>query len=131
MARKKRGGAFIRGGMSGGHISSLLRQRGQKAVEMAAAEVRKQAGIIRDDAKSRCPVDTGKLADSIKVVEYNNGLYCRVSADARNAKGIAYGQFVEFDPRIARPFMYPAFDAHRDEAAEAIKEAVRRALTEE
>lgn len=131
MIKKKRSGTFIRGGMSGGHISSLLRQRGQKAVEMAAAEVKKQAGIIRDDAKSRCPVDTGKLAESIKVVEYNGGLYCRISADARNKKGIAYGQFVEFDPRIARPFMYPAFDAHRDEAAEAIKEAVRRALTAE
>ena len=130
MARKKRGGTFIRGGMSGGHISSLLRQRGQKAVEMAAAAVKKQAGIIRDDAKSRCPVLTGKLSESIKVVEYNGGLYCRISADARNKKGIAYGQFVEFDPRIARPFKYPAFDTHRDEAAEAIKEAVRRALTE-
>ena len=130
MALRKRTGAFIRGGATGGSISFILRQRGKKAVEMAAEEVKKQAEIIRDDAKSRCPVLTGKLAESIKVVEFNNGLYCQISADARNKKGIAYGQFVEFDPRISRPFLYPAFDAHRDEAAEAIMEAVRKALTE-
>ena len=130
MALRKRTGAFIRGGATGGGISFIIRQRGKKAVEMAAEEVKKQAEIIRDDAKSRCPVDTGKLAESIKVVEYNGGLYCRISADARNKKGIAYGQFVEFDPCIARPFMYPAFDANRDAAKEAIIEAVRKALTE-
>ncbi len=88
MAGKKRTGAFVRGRVTGGIISSILRERGQKAVEMAGAEVKKQAEIIRDDAKSRCPVDTGKLAESIKVVEYNGGLYCRISADARNRTDI-------------------------------------------
>lgn len=124
----RRRGSFARGGVRSGQISKILKERGDKAVKTAAAEVIRQAEIIRDDAKSRCPVRTGALRDSIEVQKYNQGLFCRISADARNKDGIAYGQFVEFDPRIAHPFMYPAFDAHAQEAKESIAEAIRRGL---
>lgn len=126
MAKRNRAGAFVRGGVQSGMISRELKKRGEKAVQMAAAEVVRQAEIIRDDAKSRVPVRTGALRDSIEVVQYDSGLYCRIKADAKNKQGIPYGQFVEFDPRIANPFMYPAFDAHKDDARDAIAEAVRR-----
>lgn len=95
-----------------------------------AAELALADGVdkIVDDAKSRCPVRTGELRDSIKAVDVANGAAYEISADAKNAQGIAYGQFVEFDPRINRPFLYPAIDANIDfvkrEIAAAIKEAI-------
>ena len=137
---RKKGGrsGFVRGTITGGaQIYEILKAIGEETIEAAKAETKRQAEIIAADARQRCPVDTGALRDSIKVVEVRGGLVCRISANARNSKGkawpdFAYGQVVEFAPpnKGGRPFLYPAFDAHKDAAQQAIYDAVQRAWRE-
>ena len=127
---------FTRGTVTGAaEVSRILRDVGAQAVEAAKAETKRQAEIIAADARTRCPVDTGALRDSITVTPSRDGLICRISANARNSKGkrwpnFAYGQVVEFAPpdKGGKPFLYPAFDAHRDAAMSAIYDAVQRAI---
>lgn len=138
MARKGGRGGFVRGtAASGREVYEILRAIGENTIEAAKQETKRQAEIIAADARQRCPVDTGALRDSIKVKQSKDGLVCRISANARNSKGkawpdFAYGQIVEFAPpnKGGRPFLYPAFDARKDAAQEAIYNAVQRAWRE-
>ena len=93
---------------------------------MTAAKVALKEGVdlIISDAKNRCPVRTGKLRDSIKAESLDDGAAYEISADAKNDDGVAYGQFVEFSPKINKPFLYPAVDANID----AVKNKVRTAI---
>lgn len=126
---------FTRGSVRGrAEVASILRGLGEKVVEAAKSETMAQAEIIVADAKSRCPVDTGALRDSIKATPSKDGLVVTISANARNSKGrawpnFAYGQIVEFAPpgKGGKPFLYPAFDARKDAAQAAIYDAVQRA----
>ena len=137
---RKKGGrsGFVRGTITGGaQVYEILKAIGAETIEAAKEETKRQAEIIAADARQRCPVDTGALRDSIKVVEVRGGLVCRISANARNSKGkawpdFAYGQIVEFAPpnKGGRPFLYPAFDAHKDAAQQAIYDAVQKAWRE-
>lgn len=118
-------------------VFDILKEIGDQTIEAAKQETKRQAEIIAADARQRCPVDTGALRDSIKVKPSKDGLVCRISANARNSKGkawpnFAYGQVVEFAPpgKGGRPFLYPAFDARKDAAQEAIYNAVQRAWRE-
>ena len=138
MARKGGRGSFVRGSLAGSRaVYDLLKEIGDQTVEAAKQETKRQAEIIAADARTRCPVDTGALRDSIKVTQSKDGLICRISANARNSKGkawpdFAYGQVVEFAPpdKGGRPFLYPAFDARKDAAQQAIYDAVQRAWRE-
>ena len=65
--------------------------------------------LMVDVAKELCPVDTGKLQDSIRY-EGSFPVY-ELIADAQNDKGQFYGKYVEFGTMMqgAQPFLYPAF----------------------
>ena len=126
---------FTRGTVRGqAEVSKILKEMGANVVEAAKKEILRQGEIIAEDAKTRCPVDTGELRDSIKAKPTKDGLVCRISANARNSKGkrwpnFAYGQILEFAPvgKGGHPFLYPAFDARKDAAQAAIYDAVQRA----
>ena len=49
------------------------------------------------------------------------------TADAQAKDGMFYGQIVEFSPKINRPFLYPALDAHKESLKASIIEAIRAA----
>ena len=83
------------------------------------AELEKQANNICQEAKNLCPVDTGRLRDSIHV-EIKGTRY-DIVADAKDDKGRPYGRVVEFRPgTAARPFMIPAYDKCYKSAYDAI-----------
>lgn len=105
-------------------FSNKLRGQIDKRVQAAKNAFRNGAKVIADDAKNLCPVKTGKLKNSIKLTETQNGEIFIVSANAKNKNGLNYAKFVEFDPRIARPFLYPAFYNNVD----SIRNNVRAAL---
>ena len=86
------------------------------------------ARLVVDDAKSRVPVKTGKLQESIKATSLEDGAAYEITANAKNSKGIPYGQFVEFSPKIAKPFLYPAMDANRNIIANDVKTAIQDAI---
>lgn len=108
-----------------------LRAKGEHVIQAAKLALASGVDQLVTDAKNRVPVRTGKLKDSIKAREVEgveSGVLYEISADATNKKGIAYGQFVEFDPKINKPFLYPAMDANRDSIERNIKESIQDAI---
>ena len=73
---------FSRGHMSGGQTEKVLRDIGQNVLDAARAALEAGANEVLADAKSRCPVKSGKLCDSIKLVRGRGGSYFKISANA-------------------------------------------------
>jgi len=108
-----------------------LRAKGEHVIQAAKSALASGVEQLVTDAKNRVPVRTGKLKDSIKAKEVEgveSGVLYEITANATNKKGIAYGQFVEFDPKINKPFLYPAMDANRDSIERNIKESIQDAI---
>ena len=126
---------FSRGYMSTGKTVQELRKLGEDVLQAAKDALAAGADEVMQEAKGRCPVYEGRdkrvrkgaLRDSIKLKKLRGGTAYKISADARAADGMFYGQIVEFSPKINRPFLYPALDAHREEIREKIVAAVRTA----
>ena len=104
-----------------------LREVGEHVVSAAKAALERGANKVVVDAKSRVPVKTGNLRDSIKAMSNRDGSSYKISADAKN-KGYRYGKKIEFDPKNKQPFLYPALDANKQQIRENIKEAARQAI---
>lgn len=101
---------------------------GDKVAKAGKEELRKGALKMEKTAKELCPVNTGRLRDSIHIEE--TGMNIKVVADAVDDSGIFYGKIVEFSPKIQKPFMIPARDQHapdvRNDVINAIRDAARR-----
>nr|DAT34275.1 MAG TPA: type I neck protein [Caudoviricetes sp.] len=108
-------------------LSALLDIIGTNAAKAAKAALKEGADGVVEDAKSRCPVKTGALRDSIHAEVKRNGTYIKVVADAQN-DGVYYGKVVEFSTKINKPFLYPAIDAGRDSIRDNIARAVKEGL---
>lgn len=138
MARRYNG--FQRGYASTGVNAAVraLQELGSDVEAAAKEALKKGADQIVADAKSRCPVYAGpsrpdvvpgELRDSIKAVSSKKGAVYHIEADAKSGtSGQPYGLYVEFSPKINKPFLYPAFDAHSDEVRASIVEAVKNAV---
>jgi len=97
-----------------------------KDVEEAAKQALEEgAKDVATEMKLRIHEVSGDLAKSVHLVKWDKGRKIRILADAKDKKGIAYGQFVEFGKR-KNPFMYPAFDAKADSVKQRIIEAIRK-----
>ncbi|MBR4381963.1 MAG: HK97 gp10 family phage protein, partial [Selenomonadaceae bacterium] len=127
---------FARGRMTGRSVAKTiaeLREMGEHVVEAAKAELKKGVDVVLADAKSRCPVRTGRLRDSIKAVSNKDGTVYWLSANAsvespKSPTGrFYYGAAVEFSPKINKPFMYPALEAHRQEIWDNVANAIQKA----
>ena len=109
-----------------------LKELGQDVCEAGLSALEDGAKIVVEDAKSRVPVETGTLRDSIKYKKIGKGQKIRIVADAykknKDGKKVYYGRLVEFSPKINKPFMYPALDAHRGEIRQNIIDAIREAV---
>ena len=124
---------FARGDISPAKAVARIRAMGEKVLAAAKEEVKKGAEIVVADAKSRCPVKTGRLRESIRAVPNKDGSVYWIVADAsvespKSPTGrFYYGANVEFSPKINKPFMYPALEAHRQEIEDNIDAAISRA----
>lgn len=105
-----------------------LREMGEYVVEAAKEALKQGASEVVTDAKSLCPVRTGKLRDSIRAEPNRGGTSYKIVADAEDDNGYCYGQIVEFSPKINKPFLYPAFDANYGRIQSNIRAAIRRAV---
>lgn len=104
-----------------------LREMGEHVANASKRALRNGAYTVAADAKSRAPVRTGKLRNSIKVTGNRDGSSYKVSADAEK-DGYRYGKIVEYSPKINKPFLYPALNANRQQIRENIKNAARQAV---
>ena len=103
-----------------------FQRRGEHVLQAAKNALREGARDIVTDAKSRVPVKTGKLRDSIHAIEKENGAVQEITADAKNESGVPYGKIVEYSPRINRPFLKPAIESNRDNINRKIADALRQ-----
>lgn len=109
-----------------------LREMGEHVVQAAKDALKQGADEVVADAKSRCPVRTGKLRDSIRAEPNRDGTVYTIIADA-DRNGFCYGQIVEFSPktingrRVYKPFLYPALEANYGRVMANIRSAVNRA----
>lgn len=126
MARRDRSD-YTRGYLSPSQVTRNLREMGEHVVSAAKAALERGANKVVADAKRKVPVRTGKLKDSIKAVPNGDKSAYRISANAKN-RGVAYGQIVEFSPKIKKAFLYPALDENRQQIRENIKNAAHDAI---
>ncbi len=111
------------------NMESILESYGEGAVNAIREEMEVMAEKIVEDMKARVPVDSGALRDSIHWSWNKKKTAIRIVADAKNKKnGVPYARYVEFSPKINKPFFYPALDAHRDEYHEQLVRALKKAL---
>lgn len=113
---------------SGKAFQQILQDYGKQVAAAAKKALADEAEIIANDAKSRCPVKTGNLRDSIHTVPNKSGTRVSIVADATDKDGVPYGKVVEFSPKIKKPFVYPAIDEHKDELAGKVADAIKQAL---
>ena len=110
-------------------LISDIRKASADVQDDARKVLNEQAEIIRDDAKSRAPVDSGTLQKSIKASKTRKSLNASVSAGGGDAY---YAPFVEFGTKNADacPFLYPAARAHEEETGKKLVEAMTKTLKE-
>ena len=110
-----------------GRTLENLRELGGHVADAAKQALKRGAYTVAADAKSRVPVKTGKLRDSIKVTANSDGSKYKVSADAQN-RGYKYGKVIEYGRDRERAFLHPALDSHKEQIRENIKNAARDAI---
>ena len=108
--------------------STTLKQIGEKVSTKTKEALQECSEMLVNEAKSRCPVDSGRLRDSIHAEKKKGGTKYQVVADAKDDQGRYYGRIVEYSPKINRPFLYPAMDSLRDTIKEKLIDAVRDGL---
>jgi len=90
------------------------------------AVMKDQAEKMASSAKSKAPVDSGELRDSIEVYEYERpGISgFRVRAGAKSDRGVPYAHMVEYGSvhGNAQPFLLPAMEEHRQETIDAVND---------
>lgn len=97
--------------------------------------LRASARVVRNEAKLKATIRTGRLRGSIVVQRdrYPGNVTERLVVRPRAGKsrtdprGAYYWHFVEFgtESQRAQPFMRPAFDATKDKALTAFKDKLR------
>ena len=109
-------------------FQQILQDYGKQVADAAKKALADEAEIIANDAKSRCPVKTGNLKESIHTVPNKSGTRVNIVADAVDKNGVPYGKVVEYSPKIQKPFVHPALDAHKDEISGKVADAIKQAL---
>lgn len=110
------------------NVGAILRQYGERAAQAAREALLENGATVAEEAKSRVPVDTGRLRDSIHV-EQKGADKVRIVADAKSEDGYHYGRLVEYGPH-GKPFMRPALAAKREELKQHTLDKIREAITQ-
>lgn len=110
------------------NVMNNLRRIGEQAKIAAKAALLEGINKVVEDAKDLAPVKTGKLRESIKATPIADGAIYKITASAKNEKGVPYAQFVEYSPTINKPFMYPAIDKNVTGLHNGIKNAIQNAM---
>ena len=108
--------------------NSTLKMISEKVSTKTKQALQECSEMLVNEAKSRCPVDSGRLRDSIHAEKRKGGTKYQITADAKDDQGRYYGRIVEYSPKINRPFLYPAMDKLREQIKEKLVQAVKDGL---
>ncbi len=125
-AKQKRLRVRIEGGEK---IVKRLKRMDEAAADVLLSAAREGGQIALKEAKSRCPVDTGTLRDSLKL-EDGKSTPKKAEVKVDYDKSVRYGAFVELGTRgrPGNPFMREAVDENIDEINKTITESVAKAV---
>ena len=124
--------------IGGDRVKAVLRRVIDGMDEKVSAALREVAEVIKEDAKTLCPVDTGSLRASIRreAVARPAGDIWEVGVRAggyvtnpKTRRKVDYAKYVEFGTSRMRPkpFLKPATLSNRVK----IEDAIRRAVSED
>lgn len=119
--------------LSGHAISAVLEELGAD-VSVAAKEALLQGGqTILADARARIHSISGALSASGRLEVNKKGTIVKIVFDAASpetdySEGYRYAKIVEFRPGHEHPYLYPAYDAHRDQIKQNVIEAIQKAV---
>jgi phage gpG-like protein len=105
-------------------VKRRLREAGARGHRAVAREVRRSALIVQGGAKQRCPVDTGRLRNSIAVEADADGLGAAVGTNVDYAPHVHFG--TRFVPE--RPFLFNALEEHRQDFVRNLNRALDDAM---
>ena len=111
-----------------GKMENVLKVYGERVADAAKEALADNAEELCQTVKSKCPVRTGRLLDSIHVSRLKDGAVYKVIADARGDDGTPYARIVEFSPKIDKPFMYPSMDEKRDKFKRNVVSKIKGAI---
>ena len=114
-----------------GQMENVLKVYGERVADAAKEAFADNAEELCQTVKSKCPVRTGRLLDSIHVSRLKDGAVYKVIADARGDDGTPYARIVEFSPKIDKPFMYPSMDEKRDKFKRNVVSKIKGAIHHE
>lgn len=106
-------------------FKDILERFGEETKKAMQDAMEAEAEKIVQDMKSRVPVKSGRLRDSIHWKWNRDKTAISIVANAANGK-VKYARIVEFSPKINKPFFFPALEAHRDEYHSKLVEALKR-----
>lgn len=110
-------------------LADVLEEYGKQVTDDLRAVMEDTAGDVVTGAKSRVPVRTGRLRDSIRWRWNKNHTVIRIDARAVNPRDKTnYAKIVEFSPKINKPFLYPALDEVKDAYRARMVETLRRSI---
>ena len=120
--------------LSGSAISTLLIELGAEVSAEAKKALLDGGQTILTDAKARIHSISGALSASGKIEVNKSGTIVRIVFDAasptttNSAGGYVYSKIVEFRPGHEHPYLYPAYDANRDQIKQNVIEAIQKAV---
>jgi len=120
--------------LSGSRISALLIELGADVSAAAKEELLQGGQTILADAKARIHSISGALSASGKLEINAKGTIVRIVFDAaspataNSSGGYMYGRIIEWRPGHEHPFLYPAYDAHKNQIKQNVIEAIRQAV---
>lgn len=110
-------------------LADVLEEYGRQVTDDLRAVMEDTASDVVTGAKSRVPVRTGRLRDSIRWRWNKNHTVIRIDARAVNPRDKTnYAKIVEFSPKINKPFLYPALDEVKDAYRARMVETLRRSI---
>lgn len=110
-------------------LADVLEEYGRQVTDDLRVVMEDTAGDVVTGAKSRVPVRTGRLRDSIRWRWNKNHTVIRIDARAVNPRDKTnYAKIVEFSPKINKPFLYPALDEVKDAYRARMVETLRRSI---
>lgn len=110
-------------------LADRLEAIGETGKQQTAEALQTCAATIRDQAKTLCPVKTGKLRRSIRIQTRKEAEALSIGVSAGNGEA-SYARFVEYGTsrRKAQPFMRPALALGKPLVVKAVGAAWRKAL---
>ena len=125
-AKQKKSNVSIIGGKE---IAKRLRNMEDAASGILMKAAMKGGEIALDDARKKCPVDSGRLRNSLKLEELSSTPR-KATVKVDYDKGIKYGAFVELGAsgRKANPFMRNAVDENIDKINDAVTNTLVKAV---